>query len=667
VRARVLAVDTTSEDGVVVCWLWDGTDVAPLPENATCPPAIHQGQPIREPERSKRRRRADEEAAADDAATTTTGGGPVPRPVPLRSYPGVQVMSAPTVLSADEPGGDVVMERPLLMAASSASSAHAAASSAAAAAARMLTSPRFPPVGSAVPLIILPVMSGSRVHGGGGGQAQQQQQRGGASASASTSAAAPAAPGAPVPRLDASSLPAPGAWVKLRHLALQVAPGGELQLLYGTPSKMSIVPAPGSAGDGAAPHLELRLAERLAAAARAAAAPRAPAPRGGAVVAALAAEEVEKAVQRAQEIEAAVREHAGAVAEAVKGLLVGGGGEEDEDGGGENAPAAAASRRRQQQQQQQQQKAGSSTTRTTTPTTPKPIPLITLRQLLSARQRLRACRDAAALAARDEADGYEPRRAYFTRAVRLVVRLASLQPTDLVQWARPVPGNQHQQQKWVLCARAALADGTVLASGAVEAFVAPETSEALLGVDAGPLDGRDARSRDRLARLAASVARLQAVGPAPKVEGRTTGAGAAGGAEEADDDGMLLLVEPTAWVEALVVPRVCVPSQEAEDGSFWHTDHLLTGAHLLSEEEVEEARRRGGTTADAASAALSATVRDAVASAQLEAARRRAGGGGSSPAAGGGALRALPAVQEEGLEVEEQGEDGGGRGKRRRR
>jgi hypothetical protein len=32
VRARVLAVDTTADDGVVVCWLWDGTDVMPLPE-----------------------------------------------------------------------------------------------------------------------------------------------------------------------------------------------------------------------------------------------------------------------------------------------------------------------------------------------------------------------------------------------------------------------------------------------------------------------------------------------------------------------------------------------------------------------------------------------------------------------------------------------------------
>jgi len=592
-------------------------------------------------------------------------------------------------MAADQAGGDAAMGRVVPLSSSPA----AAAAAAAASAARMLAAPRLPPVGSAVPLVILPVMRASRLHVGGGGgdavggqqpqQPQQQQQQ----QQQQTRAA-----GRPAPRLDAHSLPAPGAWVKLRHLALQVAPGGELQLLHGTPSKMSLVPAPGSAGDGAAPHLELRLAARLAAGEPAA---WASAGRGGARVASLADDEVAKAVARAREIDEAVRAHP---QEAAAAAGAGGEGEdegEDEDeaaaaaggggGGGEDGENAPPPQQQQQPPQKKKRSKSASTTTTTTTgvatasqatqqqqqqqlppaaaATPPPplLPLVTLRQLLSARSRRQARADAAALAARDAADGFAPRRAYFARSARAVVRVASLRPADLVQWARPVPAGNgaadaapgQRQQQWALCGRAALADGTVTAAASattaavLEAFVAPETSEALLGVDAGPLDGRDARSRDRLARLAASVARLQAVGPAPP-QGR--GGEEEGGAAGADDADERLLLEPTAWVEALLVPRVRLPAAGGDD---WRVDFLLTGARLRSEAEVEAERSGGG---QGGAGALASAVRDAVAEAQREAARRRAGGAASPAAAAG---RREPAEGEDG--------EGGGGGKRRRR
>ena len=608
--------------------------------SATCPPAIHQGEPIVE---------------AD----------PRPRPLPLRSAPGVQVLGAPVVTGESGGGGsgDAAMVR-LLPPELPRATLTATATAAACAAARMLTAPRMPPVGSAVPLVILPA---ARVGGNSGGSSSGHGNNG------------QQQPPQPQPRFGALSLPKPGAWVKLRSVALQVvAPGGELQLLFAKPSKLQVLSsAPGSAGAGAgggsggggsAPHLERRLALRLALGEPAA---WASAARGGALVAALSPEELEKAAARARDIQAAVSAHADAAAAAACEDEEAEDGEED---GAENAPPP-------KQPPKRAARPGSAATNTANVATAAAVPLVTLRQLLSARSRRAARRDAAALAARDAADGYEPRAAYFTRAQRVVVRVASLRPTDLAQWARPLPPpvsaqqQQQRQERWALCGRVALADGTMTAAAAaaaaadadtgapaaadavVEALVAPETSEALLGVEAGPLDDRDARARDRLARLAASVARLQAVGAAPPAGREDEDEGGGGPGSDDEDADLLLCGEPTAWVEALLVPRVRLPPDGPRTPHGWRVDYLLTGARLRGEAEVEAERQQRGRGRGAGrggragrgederggSAALAAAVREAVDAAQREARERRA------------------AVEEEGEEA------GGGGGRKRQR
>jgi hypothetical protein len=490
-----------------------------------------------------------------------------------------------------------------------------AAGAAASAAARVLVTPALPPIGTAVPLVILPVARGSKLH-----HHHHQNRAAGAVSSSSASAA---------PRFEAHALPTPGAWVKLRQLALQASPatGGQLQLLFGTPAKLSIVPPPGSAGDGAAPHLESRLAARLAAGDSAAA--LADAGERAKLWALVPPEEAAKAAKRAQEVREARRAHAEEARRAAEAAVPGGGAGDDEDeggegGGSENEPPAAsrpAAAKKGRVASQQQQLP------TSTPTA------ITLRQLLSPRERQRAVADAVALAAADAADGVDPSRAYFTRARRVFARVAGLRPSDLVGWAQEidVEDEEGQQKKqWVVCGRAALDDGTAR----VEAFVAPETSEQFFGVEAGPLDGRDAASSDRLARMAAAVARLEAVGPPTAV-----GTGQQGGGEGDDDGCAAAGGEPTGWIEALIMPRVRIPASAT---GRWRIDYVLTGARMRAAEEEEGERER--EQREQQREQLRAAAREAVAAAQAEAAKRRAG---SSPVGGGG-RRPLPAAEEGG-------------------